>query len=56
MKFSKYNNPKKKNKKHYKYSKDFYEERKEELYKQLATEPPEYHDNIIKAFHVSMNP
>lgn len=57
MKFSKYNNPRKKgNKKHYTYSKEFYKERKEELYRQLATEPSEYHDDIIKAFYVSMNP
>lgn len=53
MKFSKFNNLKRKKKKVYKYSYEYYNERKNELYGNLTGEP-KTDDILIKAFHISL--
>lgn len=59
MRFTKYNNPNKK-RKHYKkpiYSKEYIENRKNEMYSLLASaKTEEEKDAIIKAFNISIRP
>lgn len=59
MKFTRYNNPRKKKRKTRKppYSESYINERKEELYQLLSEANSDYErDMLIKAFNVSIRP
>lgn len=58
MKFTKYNNPKKKRKARYSpYSQQYISERRDEMYQLLAkAETESQRDAIIKAFDITIHP
>ena len=57
MKFTKYNNPNRRRRKRSPYSQEYIAEQRDRMYELLAKAKTEAEkDNIIKAFHITINP